>query len=200
MERLKRLKIVVFILRKLNPNYSHCVKCGLPWNHCKAKTVMTSENGGTFATCQYCWDRSNIYELCNCFTLVYAEQKRSCERIGLKMDHTWEHLLHCVNIEYAKTHKNKALGRRCKTRLKAMSEKKPTIGRIVNYKTTEQEREWMRNSGNSNVSEVLPAMVVAVWSDTCVNLKVFCDGNVPDMWKTSAPLGENEACWSWPVY
>jgi hypothetical protein len=40
---------------------------------------------------------------------------------------------------------------------------KPTVGRIVNY---------VLNNG-----EIRPAIIVQVWSDTCVNLRVFFDGS-----------------------
>lgn len=89
---------------------------------------------------------------------------------------------------------------------------KPTIGRVVIYHTTEQERNFNKLSGNLQYE--LPAIIVAVHSDTCVNLKVFPDG-VGDMWKTSIELAREgakvgdtderlgapspEGCWSWPV-
>lgn len=73
----------------------------------------------------------------------------------------------------------------------------PTIGRVVIYKTTEQQRKAMDEDPESNVQEELPAMVVAVWSDTCVNLKVITDG-FADLWVTSSNIGENEGEWSWP--
>jgi hypothetical protein len=70
----------------------------------------------------------------------------------------------------------------------------PTIGRIVHLKLTEQQK----NSINGNKAEVLPAVIVAVWGPTCVNLKVMTDG-VNDLWVTSAQQGENEGQWNWPV-
>lgn len=81
---------------------------------------------------------------------------------------------------------------------------KPTIGRIVHYKTTESRRKAMEgnpaNKGAYNNSQsVLPAIVVAVWSDTCVNLQVIVDGHAGTMWVTSANLGDGEGNWNWPV-
>lgn len=40
---------------------------------------------------------------------------------------------------------------------------KPTIGRIVNYVLAN--------------SDIRPAIIVRIWSDTCVNLRVFFDGS-----------------------
>ena len=75
---------------------------------------------------------------------------------------------------------------------------KPTIGRIVIYKTTEADRTLARTAANHNVQEELPAIVVAVWSETCINVRVFSDGNSLE-WKTSILQGEQEGQWHWPV-
>lgn len=72
---------------------------------------------------------------------------------------------------------------------------KPTIGRTVIYNTTERDRKMMEYFGNAPAQ--LPATVVSVWSDTCVNLKVHCDGP-QDMWKTSVSEGTEEYSWQWP--
>ena len=79
---------------------------------------------------------------------------------------------------------------------------KPTIGRIVHYTFpntfagTGQSREGQ--------SRTVPAIIVAVWSDTCVNLRVFQDGEHPPLWKTSVVLKQSEddlTCeyWEWPA-
>lgn len=73
---------------------------------------------------------------------------------------------------------------------------KPTIGRIVIYKLTETERAYF------NGADILPAVIVRVWSDTCVNLKVLTDGNA-DLWVTSSTLQDDTKSpqsrnWSWP--
>ena len=73
----------------------------------------------------------------------------------------------------------------------------PTIGRIVLYNTTDSQRIKMKNSQNCNVSEVLPATVVAVWSPIMVNLKVHLDGE-GDLWVTSVHMGTGEGEWEWP--
>lgn len=79
---------------------------------------------------------------------------------------------------------------------------KPTIGRIVVYNTTEEQRKVMAENnrqGVANVQSQLPAIIVAVWSDTCVNLKVIQDGYQLDNWIKSANQGDNEGNWDWPV-
>lgn len=70
---------------------------------------------------------------------------------------------------------------------------KPTIGRIVHFNMTDHHK----NSVNGNKSAVCPATVVAVWSDSCVNLKVHTDG-VNDLWVTSASQGDGPGQWNWP--
>jgi hypothetical protein len=74
---------------------------------------------------------------------------------------------------------------------------KPTIGRVVIYKTTEEDRKKMRESSNQNVQHELPATIVAVWSESCVNVKVDIDGE-GQLWKTSINLGTEEGNWGWP--
>ena len=70
---------------------------------------------------------------------------------------------------------------------------KPTIGRIVLYRVGQGDDHELKN----NDAKVLPAMIVRVWGDTCVNLKVFADG-YRDIWKTSVTQGDGEYQWSWP--
>ena len=94
--------------------------------------------------------------------------------------------------------KEKGLGGHHKTQYNM----KPTIGRIMLYHTKEEDRAKMRaasilNNG-CNVHTQLPAVVVAVWGETCVNLKVICDGNL-DLWVTSSNLGDQPGNWEWPV-
>jgi hypothetical protein len=62
---------------------------------------------------------------------------------------------------------------------------KPTIGRIVIYTLYDG-------------FEPCPAVIVRVWSDTCVNLKVFIDGP-QDMWVTSVCEGTGPRSWHWPA-
>jgi hypothetical protein len=75
---------------------------------------------------------------------------------------------------------------------------KPTIGRIVEYVQGDFE-------GPTNGSSVHPAMITRVWSDLCVNLTVFFDGEGADvrssvmLWQD---LGKNvhnpNIGWRWP--
>ena len=107
IERFKRNPQVASILRYLNMNYSYCKKCGLPWNHCKNKSVKTSTSDGTFATCDVCWDNSTLEELKGYYTTVYKKQEMLAFGGGFEMNHTLEHLLSCVEAEYNRTHKIK---------------------------------------------------------------------------------------------
>lgn len=79
-----------------------------------------------------------------------------------------------------------------------MSEQKqPSVGRIVHYHVGAFDGPEMRH--NHTEEEDLPAVIVRVWSDTCVNLKVFTDGPT-DVWKTSVLLGDKPGEWGWPIY
>lgn len=69
---------------------------------------------------------------------------------------------------------------------------KPTIGRIVIFHFPEHEKNF--NNGQVDA----PAVITAVWSETCVNLKILSDGPF-DLWKTSVSMGDGAYNWSWPV-
>lgn len=74
----------------------------------------------------------------------------------------------------------------------------PTIGRIVVYKTTEEDRAFMKVKGN--IQKELPAIVVATWGDTedsAINVKVILDG-YDTLWKTSIVKGDEPGNWHWP--
>lgn len=73
---------------------------------------------------------------------------------------------------------------------------KPTIGRIVTYHLTEADKK-LAAAKYENVNDDLPAIIVAVWSETTVNLKVFNDGR-EDLHKMSCSIGEHPSNWSWP--
>ena len=97
-------QVLAAVLRFFNPSYSHCEKCGMPWNHCKSKSVYTDERSGTFATCQECWDNSTLEQIKEYYTNVYIKQKASIAGTNYQMEHSLEHLLKCVEQEYARTH------------------------------------------------------------------------------------------------
>ncbi|HET8550883.1 MAG TPA: hypothetical protein VFM97_00215 [Gammaproteobacteria bacterium] len=70
---------------------------------------------------------------------------------------------------------------------------KPSLGRIVRFRLADSEP-----SVNGDARE-FPAIIVRVWSDTCVNLKVFTDEG-QDRWITSVPLHQDDvgkpySCW-----
>jgi hypothetical protein len=73
-------------------------------------------------------------------------------------------------------------------------QQKPSIGRIVHYCLESGPKE----------GEYRPAIIVKVWSETCVNLQVFTDNdndNLPNAyWVTSALEGEvgTKRTWCWP--
>ena len=92
------------VLRFLNPTYSYCEKCGLPWNWCESKSVNINTYSSTFATCQYCWDNSSIEEVKQCYTKTYQKQQKSLMGTPFKMGHSLNHLLKCVEVEYERTH------------------------------------------------------------------------------------------------
>ena len=71
---------------------------------------------------------------------------------------------------------------------------KPSIGRIVHYTC-------------QFTGEHLAAIIVRVWSDTCVNLRIFYDGTNhgqvhPNEWVTSVKYDESvnpqNQTWHWP--
>lgn len=82
------------------------------------------------------------------------------------------------------------------------------IGRIVQFTFGSHFNEGRGWSGINGQSRVVPAMIVQVWSDTCVNLVVFVDGVVCVAPKTSvvrldmqpvtiegSPVADS---WQWP--
>jgi len=71
---------------------------------------------------------------------------------------------------------------------------KPTIGRIVIFSMP----DYLKVCVNGNKQDKLPAVIVAAWSDTVVNLKVITDGQ-NDLWVTSVSQGDNTNQWNWPV-
>lgn len=78
---------------------------------------------------------------------------------------------------------------------------KPTIGRIVLYNTTEEDRKVFATM-KGNPRKQLPAMIVAVCNANVINLKVFLDGH-GDIWLTSIfindPENPTEGTWEFPI-
>jgi hypothetical protein len=81
---------------------------------------------------------------------------------------------------------------------------KPTIGRIVHY--VQKKPAWC---GPGAGVLHLPAIIVAVWGWSCINLQVFTDGTNSDeqnmrpvKWVTSVSLDASENpqahTWHWP--
>lgn len=70
----------------------------------------------------------------------------------------------------------------------------PYIGQIVLYHVSPTNAPDLTH--NHTEHEDLPAIIVRVWSDTCVNIKVITDGPV-DVWKTSVVLGDQPGEWSY---
>lgn len=75
----------------------------------------------------------------------------------------------------------------------------PSVGRIVHY---------VLPDGRSK-GEVRPAIIIRVWSQTCVNLQVFIDHTndypipqVEDLWRTSVMEGDKDqlGTWFWPPF
>lgn len=58
----------------------------------------------------------------------------------------------------------------------------PSIGRIVHV---------IVNPEDNNGSDVAPAVIVRVWSEQSVNVRVLLDGNETPWWRTSIPLYES---------
>lgn len=79
---------------------------------------------------------------------------------------------------------------------------KPTIGRIVHF-------VQKKPAGYGDALVHLPAIIVSVWGESCVNLQVFTDGTnsdeqnmAPVKWITSASMDASEnpqpRTWHWP--
>lgn len=75
---------------------------------------------------------------------------------------------------------------------------KPSICRMVLFRSTYSDEQW-------NGASEHPAVITRVWSSTCVNLKVLCDGAAPvdlssvELEGSFAPIdGFPHHSWSWP--
>jgi hypothetical protein len=61
----------------------------------------------------------------------------------------------------------------------------PTVGRIVHYDSPLFEEE-----------KILPAMIIDVHNETCVNLQVF--NGTGSTFETSVFMGDSKGQWHWP--
>jgi hypothetical protein len=69
-----------------------------------------------------------------------------------------------------------------------------TIGTIVQYRTTEEERDtFSKRPGMCEVREYLPAMIIASHNGV-VNLNVQLDGH-GSIWKKECEQGKEEGQW-----
>lgn len=69
---------------------------------------------------------------------------------------------------------------------------KPSIGRIVHYKNTENEKIFHQEG-----TEFVAAIITRVHSDTTVNLALFRDTWID--FKRSVVQGSGQAQWDWPT-
>lgn len=74
---------------------------------------------------------------------------------------------------------------------------RPSLGRVVIVKLSESQLAQIPNR-NSGATEC-PAIIVRVWSDTCVNLQCLLNGP-HQLWITSVVLGDGDGQWHWPVF
>lgn len=79
------------------------------------------------------------------------------------------------------------------------SPKPVTKGRTVMYVVPAITPDQPKPLEAQNGAEILPAIVVATWSENVANLRVFCDG-FETTWRTSVKYDENKApgTWHWP--
>lgn len=84
---------------------------------------------------------------------------------------------------------------------------KPSIGRIVWYYATDEDRKRIIFNGpiGSSVGKtgIIPAIITSVNDDyKKVNLKLIVDGDMPGVWVRDVPESDNEiftlGTWMWP--
>ena len=82
-----------------------------------------------------------------------------------------------------------------------MNRYQPTIGRIVHYTFPTDAALGINEPAGQ--SRTVPAIIVQVFSDTCVNLQVFPDGDRELLWLTSRCYREGAQpegdYWEWPT-
>lgn len=67
LKRLRRLPYVAKMYRAMNPTYSTCLICGLPWNKCGEHHTITMRectddhcSEGFFPVCEFCWQHAGL--------------------------------------------------------------------------------------------------------------------------------------------
>lgn len=75
LEKEKRKGEVAVTLRLMNPGLSSCHRCGLPWNECENKSIMSELDRSIFAMCTYCWDNSDVEERLHHYKSVWYEHR-----------------------------------------------------------------------------------------------------------------------------
>lgn len=83
-EELKRIPGIPFLLRLVNPSYSYCEICGLPWNHTENHTVQLNKSVGCFAVCEYCHQHASKGELMDAYKSAYKKYWRDSDA-----EHPW---------------------------------------------------------------------------------------------------------------
>jgi transcription elongation factor Elf1 len=115
-EKLKRTFPIPQVLQVLNQQYSFCEICGLPWNHCTPKTIFVKHPYSVFATCEYCWEHSDLNSIKIAYINMYDKWIESKINIGINMYDKWieseiniryslTYLLRQVEVEYIRTHR-----------------------------------------------------------------------------------------------
>lgn len=83
---------------------------------------------------------------------------------------------------------------------------KPTIGRVVLYRLANDDLDDIINLAKDHgdqfdspeIGDLVPAIIVKVYSDQKANLKVFLDGDA-DLWVMNVCEGPEEGQWQWPT-
>ena len=102
VDKFKRLKVISFIIRLINPGFSTCSVCGLPWNFSKHKTVDYNDNTGYFATCQYCWDNSPIDVIEKSYLEMHMMHRQESLKYNYGINYDFKVLLEKMRHEYNK--------------------------------------------------------------------------------------------------
>lgn len=72
----------------------------------------------------------------------------------------------------------------------------PTIGRIVHVRLSADCAAII--AGNAHEGDLAPAIVTAVFSPECVNVRILGDGPGCPHWSTSLLQGDAPGNWHWP--